>query len=341
MHPVRWLELAAGNANAITAAPNFAYEYCAARISEGDIAPLDLSGVRAFINGAEPVRPDTLRRFAGRFSRCGLSSAVLVPAYGLAEATLYVASAAGRTPARIAAFDRDKLALGRLRPVPEDAPSAVVMASCGVPAGQHVAIVDPETSRPCPPGEVGEIWVNGPNVAPGYFVSRTLGPSDSGPSGQVFGAALAGGAGGLPAGGWLRTGDLGILDGGELFVTGRLKDLIVIDGRNHYPQDIEATVQTAHPMIRRDRLAAFAVEAGDGERVVVIAERANRGSAVTELTEVARAVRGLVADRHGIRLHDFLLVRPGAVPRTSSGKISRSASRDRYLAGAFGTPAGE
>jgi fatty acid CoA ligase FadD32 len=343
MRPVRWLELAARSPGAISAAPNFAYEYCATRIGEDDIASLDLSGVRAFINGAEPVRPGTLRRFASRFSRCGLSPAALVPAYGLAEATLYVASAAGRTPARIIAFDRDELALGCARPVPEDAPSALAMTSCGVPAGQHAVIVDPETATPCPPGQVGEIWVNGPNVAPGYFASAVAAPPGDrrdDASGQVFGARLADPGGGLPAEGWLRTGDLGVYDGGELFVTGRLKDLIVIDGRNHYPQDIEATVQTVHPAIRKDRLAAFAVATGDGDRVVVVAERADRDSADTDVAGVARAVRGIVATRHGIRLHDFLLVKPGAVPRTSSGKISRSASRERYLAGAFGTPTG-
>jgi fatty acid CoA ligase FadD32 len=343
MRPVRWLELVARSVGAISAAPNFAYEYCAARIGEDDIAALDLSGVRALINGAEPVRPGTLSRFASRFSRCGLSPAVLVPAYGLAEATLYVASAARRTPARIVAFDRDELALGRARVIPEDAPSAIAMASCGVPAGQHAVIVDPETSTPCPPGQVGEIWVNGPNVAPGYFASAAAAPPGDrrdDASDQAFGATLADPAGGLPAEGWLRTGDLGAYDGGELFVTGRLKDLIVIDGRNHYPQDIEATVQAVNPVIRTDRLAAFAVVTGDGDRVVVVAEHADRDAADTDLAGVARAVRSVVATRHGIRLHDFLLVKAGTIPRTSSGKISRSASRDRYLAGAFGTSTG-
>jgi acyl-CoA synthetase (AMP-forming)/AMP-acid ligase II len=155
-------------------------------------------------------------------------------------------------------------------------------------------------------------------------------------SGQVFGAVLVSPPDGLPAEGWLRTGDLGVVDGGELFVTGRLKDLIVIDGRNHYPQDIEAAVQAAHPAIRNDRVAAFAVTTDEGDRVVVVAERGRQdGGGRPDPVAVARAVRGAVAVRHNVRLHDFVFVKPGTVPRTSSGKISRSASRERYLAGAF------
>ncbi len=344
MRPARWLRLAASYPGVISAGPNFAYEYCTTKIDEHDIASLDLSRVRALINGAEPVRPATMRKFASVFSRCGLAATALVPAYGLAEATLYVASAAGRTPARILAFDREELARGRARAVPEDAPSAVAMTSCGVPSGQQVAIVEPETATVCPPGQVGEIWVNGPNVAPGYFAPAARSAARNGgeaASGQVFGAALVSPPGGLPAAGWLRTGDLGVVDDGELFVTGRLKDLIVIDGRNHYPQDIEAAVHAAHPAIRKDRVAAFAIATEEGDRVVVVAERARQGSGdLPDLAAVARAVRGAVAVRHNVRLHDFMLVKPGAVPRTSSGKISRSASRDRYLAGAFRRSAG-
>ena len=335
MRPERWLRLAASHQHVISAAPNFAYDYCATRIGEDVIASLDLSDVRAFMNGAEPVRPATLRRFAAVFSRCGLPEATLVPAYGLAEATVYVASAAGRTPARVMALDREELAAGRAVAVAEDAPSAVPLASCGVPSGQHLVIVSPRTGMVCPPGQVGEIWVNGPNVAPGYFRQPAGTDHPGEPAGQGFGAALPDPPDGLPADGWLRTGDLGVLDGGELFVTGRLKDLIVIDGRNHYPQDIEATAQLAHPAIRRDRVAAFAVAADEADRVVVVAERARQAQAETDPVAVASAVRRAVALRHDVRLHDFVLVLPGLVPRTSSGKISRSSSRERYLAGAF------
>jgi fatty acid CoA ligase FadD32 len=351
MRPVRWLQLASGRTDVFTAGPNFAYEYCAARISEEEKAGLDLSGVRAFLNGAEPVRPATLRRFYRAFAACGLAPQALTPAYGLAEATVYVASGHPGRPARAVALDRAALQRGEAVPrgetvldaaqaagdaawedtAAEEAAGTVVMTSCGVPSGQRVAIVDPRSAELCPPGWVGEIWVNGPNVAPGYFRQA---------QGEVFGAVLAGARGGLPAGGWLRTGDTGVMHDGELIVTGRLKDLIIIDGRNHYPQDVEATTQGAHPAIRRDRVAAFAAPGAGGDRLVVIAERASQvpGGQV-DLRAVARAVRAAVSARHGIGLHDFRLVRPGEVPRTSSGKIARSACRDRYLTGAFGTAA--
>jgi fatty acid CoA ligase FadD32 len=332
MRPVRWLELCGRYPDVITAGPNFAYEYCAARIGDDAKTALDLSGVRAFLNGAEPVRPATVRTFTAAFAGCGLTPRMMTPAYGLAEATVYVASRRPDQDVRIAAFGRQALELGRAHQVPEASDGAILLASCGVPGGQHVLIVDPQARRESPTGQVGEIWVHGPNVAPGYF-NHPAG------EGEVFGAALAAAPGGLPTEGWLRTGDLGLLEGGELFVTGRLKDLIIIDGRNHYPQDVEVTAQNAHPVIRRDRVAAFAVPGGGGgdrDHLVVVAERARRvASGHVDPAEVARAVRGAVSAHHDLRLHDFLLVEPGMVPRTSSGKIARSASRERYLAGTF------
>jgi fatty acid CoA ligase FadD32 len=338
MRPVRWLRLASGVPNVISAGPNFAYEYCASRIADSDKTALDLSGVRNFLNGAEPVRPATMERFASAFAACGLRPEAMTPAYGLAEATVCVTlGATGRRP-RIAAFDRAALTGGLGRQVPgsnghgaaaADEDSAL-LASCGEPAGQHVVIVEPGTQTPCAAGHVGEIWVNGPNVALGYF-------RHPGRDSEVFGGTLPSPPPGMPAEGWLRTGDLGLMHDGELFVTGRLKDLIIVDGRNHYPQDVEVTAQNAHPVIRRDRVAAFAVPGIDVDRVVVVAERARQvGPADVNGAEVARAVRGAVSAHHDLRLHDFLLVEPGAVPRTSSGKIARSASRERYLAGAFG-----
>ena len=332
MRPVRWLELASRYPDVITAGPNFAYEYCAARIGDDAKAALDLSRVRAFLNGAEPVRPATVRTFTAAFACCGLTPQMMTPAYGLAEATVYVASRRPDQDVHIAAFDRQALEIGRAHQVPEGGDGAILLASCGVPGGQHVLIVDPQTRCESPAGQVGEIWVHGPNVAPGYF-------NHPDGAGQVFGAALAAAPGGLPAAGWLRTGDLGLVEDGELFVTGRLKDLIIIDGRNHYPQDVEVTAQNAHPVIRRDRVAAFAVPGGGGvdrDHLVVVAERARRVDAGhVDPAEVARAVRGAVSAHHDLRLHDFLLVEPGMVPRTSSGKIARSASRERYLAGTF------
>ena len=328
MRPVRWLQLVSEHRDVYTAGPNFAYEYCAARIDEAAKASLDLSGARAFLNGAEPVRPATLRGFARAFEPCGLDPAALTPAYGLAEATVYVASGRPDAPTVITAFSRRELERGVAVTVSEDDQDAVALVSCGRATGQHLAVVDPQTSAPCPPGRVGEIWVNGPNVAPGYFGRQPRDP-------QAFGAVLRDPPDGLPRGGWLRTGDLGLIHDGELFVTGRLKDLIIVDGRNHYPQDVEMTVQDAHPAIRRDRVAAFSVETDGGERLVIVAERTRQVAA--DQAEVTRAARAAVTANHGVRLHDFLFVPPGAVPRTSSGKIARSACRDRYLAGSFGS----
>jgi fatty acid CoA ligase FadD32 len=343
MQPVRWLRLISGRDRVYTAGPNFAYDYCAARISEDAKAGLDLSGVRAFLNGAEPVRPATLRRFAAAFAGCGLPPGALTPAYGLAEATVFVSSGPPGEPARITAFDRRALELGRAEPLPEGSAAAITLVSCGRPGGggEHVAIVDLSRRAPLPAGQVGEIWVHGPNVSPGYF-----GPPR--PEAEVFGATLAVPSGSLPdappdalrdalpdalpVGGWLRTGDLGMIHDGELFITGRLKDMIIIDGRNHYPQDVEVTAQDAHPAIRRDRVAAFAAP---GDRLVVVAERTREDAGRADPAEVTLAVRAAVSQRHGIGLHDFRLVSPGGIPRTSSGKIARAACRDRYLAGDF------
>ena len=355
MRPVRWLELASGRPDVFTAGPNFAYDFCASRVSDAERATLDLSGVRAFINGAEPVRPASLRRFLRAFAGCGLAPGALVPAYGLAEATVCVALGHRDRPARAIALDRTALQRGAAvargevildaAPAgPPDGPgadpSAVLLTSCGVPAGQQVAIVDPQTAVACPPGRVGEIWVNGPNVSPGYYRRPSVQALPSPGEGEAFGAVLAGPPPGLPATGWLRTGDTGVIYDGELMVTGRLKDLIIIDGRNHYPQDVEATAQDAHPAIRRDRVTAFAVEPaggtapGDGDRLVVIAECARHALAEqVDPADVAGAVRAAISTQHGITLSSFRLVLPGQIPRTSSGKLARSACRDRYLAG--------
>ncbi|GAB3958404.1 fatty acyl-AMP ligase [Actinoallomurus acanthiterrae] len=319
MQPLRWLELLSEHDDVVTAGPNFAYEYCASRVTEEEKARLRLGGVRVALNGAEPIRPSTVRGFADAFAEAGLCSEAQSPGYGLAEATVYVASKTQGEP-RFTAFDRAALTEGVARPGAD-----AVLVSCGTPTGQAVAIVDPASRAEVPDGRVGEIWVNGPNVSPGYWRNPEK-------TGEVFGAVLEDPAGGLPAEGWLRTGDLGVVHEGELYVTGRIKDLIIIDGRNHYPQDVEVSAQQAHEGIRRDHAAAFAVSGEDGERVVVVAERGRRGEGVP-VEDIARAVRRAVNTVHELRVDDFVLVEPGGVPRTSSGKIARTACRERYLAG--------
>ncbi|WP_242883343.1 fatty acyl-AMP ligase [Actinomadura litoris] len=326
-NPLRWLELVAGRpgGNVYTAGPNFAYEYVASTASPEGVAGLDLSGLTTCLNGAEPVRPSTLARFAEVFAAAGLRPGAQAPGYGLAEATVFVTAAAEDRPPRVVAVDRDALTRDELRPG-----GTGELVSCGRPSGQLVAIVDPETRVERPDGRLGEIWVHGPNTARGYWRNEER-------SRSTFGAELAD-PGGLPPGPWLRTEDIGVVHDGELYVTGRIKDLIIVDGRNHFPQDIEMTAQEAHPAVRPGHVAAFALPGPDTERLVVVAER-NRRVPLGRLDprEVAAAVRGAVSAGHEMSVRDFVLVEPGGVSRTSSGKIARDATRRRYLAGALPT----
>jgi fatty acid CoA ligase FadD32 len=306
MQPVRWLRQLSGRPSAYTAAPNFAYDYVLRRLAPDDLAGLDLSGVFLWLNGAEPVRAATLDRFAERLRPTGLDRRSICPAYGLAEATVYVAGHGIDRPPRVVAVDRDRLAAGRAEPADAGA-DHTVLVSCGPPAGQRVAIVDPASGATLPAGRVGEICVRGPNVARRYW-RQAEHLRDS----------------------WLHTGDLGTLLDGELFVTGRLKDLLIVAGRNHYPQDVEETVAEASPAL--GRAVAFTVLADDQERAVVVAER-SRSADDWRPAEIARAVRQAVWRRHDLALHDLVLTEPGAVPRTTSGKVSRTGCRAGYLAG--------
>lgn len=306
MRPARWLRLARSTLDIYTAGPNFAYDYCTRRIA--DKTSLDLSQVKVFLNGAEPVRPATIANFTQAF---GLPPQTHTPAYGLAEAVVFVTSARVDVAPTVHAFDRDALTAGVLRPSAAST-SSIELVSLGPPAGQRLEIVDPD-GRPCGAGVVGEVWLSGPNIAAGYWGNpqRTT---------EIFAATLADGTG--P---WLRTGDLGAWYDGELYLTGRLKDLVIVDGRNHYPQDIEATVETAHPLIRPGRAAAFSVPGTETEQLVVVIE----GVATTD--EVPGAVRAAVRRDHGLHVQEVVLVAPGTIQRTTSGKLARSATRDWFL----------
>ncbi|MBX6768184.1 MAG: fatty acyl-AMP ligase, partial [Actinomadura rubrobrunea] len=306
MDPMRWLELIAERPgrNVYTAGPNFAYEYVASQATPERLAGLDLSGLMTCLNGAEPIRTSTLSMFADTFGPAGLRPGAQSPGYGLAEATVFVSAAADDDPPRIVHVDREALTRGELVPCDADAERSGALVSCGRPVGQLVAIVDPETRREQPDGRVGEIWVHGPNTARGYW-------RNSERSAETFGGELAE-PGDLPSGPWLRTGDYGVVHNGELYVTGRIKDLIIVDGRNHYPQDIEVTVQEAHEAIRPDHVAAFSVQGEDsGELLVVVAER-NRRVPLARLDsdEVENAVRAAVTVEHEMSVHDFVLVEP-------------------------------
>ncbi|HSL83408.1 MAG TPA: AMP-binding protein, partial [Thermoanaerobaculia bacterium] len=320
--PLRWLEAVSRYRATVSGAPNFAYDLCARRVSEEEAAGLDLSSWRVAFNGAEPVRAGTLERFERAFAAAGFRRRAWFPCYGLAEATLLVS--AGRNGGAVAVRELDAAALEEHRVEPRDPGSgrAVVrQVGCGtVPAALDVRVVDPETGRGRPPGSVGEIWVAGPGVAAGYWGR----PEETA---ATFGARLAGGG----EGPYLRTGDLGFLAGGELHVTGRLKDLLVIRGRNLYPQDLEATAEASHPAAGSGGAAAFSVP-GEGEELLVLVQEVDTRSG-PDPGEVAARVRRAVADLFEVRVAAVVLIRRGTLPRTTSGKVRRGECRRRYLAG--------
>ncbi|MFJ8819358.1 fatty acyl-AMP ligase [Amycolatopsis thermoflava] len=312
--PERWLRALSASPGAISAAPNFAYAYSASRVSEREKSYLELSRVVSLINGSEPVLPSTIAKFQDAFAECGLRPEVHRASYGLAEATVLVSVTDTGSSSRQVTFDRDRLAAGTATPASGGATTTLV--SCGRPVDQRIRIVDLD-GVPVPDGTVGEIWVSGPNVGRGYWNRPDA----------TFGRQVPG-----EPGDWLATGDLGVLFEGELFMTGRLKDLIIVDGRNHYPQDVEQTVE-AHPVVRPHSAAAFSVPGEDGEAAVVVLERARDTEA--DFGEVAAWLRSEVSAVHGLRLRDVVFTEPGEVPRTSSGKISRALTRQRYLDGSL------
>ncbi|BBZ43998.1 fatty acyl-AMP ligase [Mycobacterium parmense] len=344
--PLRWIKaLSAGSreGRAVTAAPNFAYEWTAQRGLPGPDDDIDLSNV-VMIIGSEPVSVDAMRMFNKAFSPYGLPRTAFKPSYGIAEATLFVATTDHDTEAPVVYLDRERLGAGHAVRVAADSPNAVVQVSCGrVARSLWAVVVDPETAAELPDGEVGEIWLQGNNVGAGYWrlPEQTR---------EAFGATLKArlgqssrAEGSTPGGTWLRTGDLGFYLDGEIFVTGRIVDLITVDGRNHYPQDIEATVAEASPLVRRGYVTAFAVPAGDSgpdasrQRLVVIAERA-AGTSRADPEPAIEAVRAAVSDRHGIAVSDMRFLPAGAIPRTTSGKLARRACREQYLDGSLGPP---
>ncbi|WP_162830345.1 AMP-binding protein [Amycolatopsis palatopharyngis] len=326
-NPLNWLRALGEYPGAIGAAPNAAYGFCVSRTSVRDRAELRLHGVDALADVGEPVRPEIATRFTTTFAEYGLSQTALRPCYGIAEATGLVAAADGLTET---AFYRAQLALGRAVPaVPGDV-DAVALVAVGVPRRQQVCVVDPATRTPVPDGSVGEIWVSGPNVARGYWRRSEA-------SEETFCVLLAGAAEAGDPCWWLRTGELGVLSGGQLYVTGRVSEVLTVDGRSHFPQDVEATAESAHPAVAAHQVCAFTARFDDGPRAVLVAERANWVIAEElDEAEVAAAMRRAVAVEHGLALRDIVLLAPGLVPRTPGGTAARARCRERYLAGGLG-----
>ncbi|WP_434599914.1 fatty acyl-AMP ligase [Streptomyces sp. A5-4] len=324
--PYRWMKLITDFRAVWAGGPNFAYELCIDRITDAQKRTLDLSSLEGMVNASEVVRPHSMDRFNRAFAACGLREGLDGPAYGLAEATLGVtAPPVGVKPELVYAFDRDALAGGRAQPVADTAPGARQMVTCGVPLQDvHITIVDPETWTKAGEGEVGEIWIQGPNVADGYWrrPERTE---------EVFRARCVGSDGAPVLGEWLRTGDLGFQHRGLLFIAGRLKDLVIIDGKNHDPSDIEFTVQTSlDEDLGIGGTAVFSIDAADGEQVVAVVEVRNQGA---DLQRVRTDVRRAVSAGHGITVTEVVLTAWGGIPRTSSRKVKRGLCRDHYLRG--------
>jgi len=319
--PARWMQLLATNSHSWSAAPNFAFELAVRRTSDDDLAGLDLGGVLGIISGSERIHSATIRRFNERFAPFNLPQTTLRPSYGLAEATLYVVSApTGHSPAT-ARFDYEKLASGHAKRCDNERGSELV--SYGAPRSSTVRIVDPETRTENPAAKVGEIWVHGDNVAMGYWRNPQQ-------TERTFGGQLVDASPGTPRGPWLRTGDLGVMSDDELFIIGRIKDLLIVDGRNHYPDDIEATIQE----ITGGRVAAISIPDDFSEQLVAIAELKKRGNSEEEALDKLRAVKRQVASAikktHSVRVADLVLVSPGSLPITTSGKVRRSACVELY-----------
>ncbi len=353
--PGRWIKelaAAADGAETYAAAPNFAFEHAAARGLPKEGESLDLSNVIGLINGSEPVTVSSMKKFNDAFAPYGLPKTAIKPCYGMAEATLFVSATQRNNEAKIVYVDRDELNAGRMVLVDADAPNAVAQVSCGqVAISQWATIVDSETGTEQEDGHVGEIWLHGLNIGVGYwnkpdetietFQNTLTTPLPQGSHSE-----------GAPADGtWMRTGDYGVWLDGELYITGRVKDLVIVDGRNHYPQDLEHSAETSSNALRPGFIAAFSVpsnqlptevfensasgltfDADDAsEQLVIVGERGVGRK--TDPQEVADTVRAAIAQRHGVMTRDVLLVPAGSIPRTSSGKIARRAAKAAYIDG--------
>lgn len=318
--PLRWLQAISRYKATTSGGPNFAYDLCVRKITSEDLSRLDLSSWEVAFNGAEPIRAETLEQFANYFAPCGFRKEALYPCYGMAEATLFVSGGLKTSPPIL--YRVEAAALEENRVVATESEEGIrTIVSCGRTwLDEKIAIVDPESLALCPPDRIGEIWVSGSSVAAGYWrrPEQTT---------ETFQAYLSD----TGEGPFLRTGDLGFVQDGELFVTGRLKDVIIIRGQNHYPQDIELTVQNSHPALRLNSGAAFTVEQKGQQRLVVVQEVERTSLRRLDIKEVIGNITETVIDNHGLQVYATVLIKPGSIPKTSSGKIQRHACRRGFL----------
>ena len=318
--PLRWLSAISRHRATTSGAPNFAYDLCVRQISSEERDSLDLSSWSVAFNGAEPIHAGTLDRFSETFGPCGFRREAFYPCYGLAEATLFVAGGERGASPVLRAVEKAAMERGRMIESSRGDGNVHRLVGCGRTASnQQLVIVNPETLTQCPHGQVGEIWIKGASVAQGYW-------NRSETTTLTFTAMTADTA----EGPFLRTGDLGVIQDDESFVVGRLKDLIIIRGRNHYPQDIEITVQESHPSLKSGCGAAFSVPVNDEEHLVVVQEVVGRSS--VDLDSVASGINRAVTEHHEVQVHAVVLIKPGALPKTSSGNVQRHLCRTKFLA---------
>jgi len=323
MRPWTWLQMISDYKICSSPAPNFGYDLCVEKVSEQQKQTLDLSGWRNALNGSEPVRPSTLQRFAAAFASRGFPESAFFPCYGLAEATLFVTGPGDGRCRTLLNSDGTRAAPG----------SPTGHVACGRSFGDtRVAIVDPQMRRRLAERTIGEIWVSGSSCAQGYWGKAQA-------TAATFGTRMES-AEAEDNCAWLRTGDLGMQVDGELFITGRLRELIILAGRNLFPVDLEQTVEKANAAIAGSATAAFSVDIDSAERLILAAEirreLVGRGSAVADdidLAAIARNVRAAIAAEHDVTPHEIVLLKPGALPRTTSGKLNRGAARQAYLDG--------
>jgi acyl-CoA synthetase (AMP-forming)/AMP-acid ligase II len=324
--PLSWLRAIHDYRAEVAGGPNFAFELCIRRHRPEQMQGVDLSCWKLAYNGAEPVRADTIERFAATFAPYGFDRNSLHPAYGMAETTLLISSGVRSAGAVTRTVSRDALQRHQaVSPTRDEDRHSIV--GCGRPLpGERLAIVDPESRRRLGACRVGEVWVAGPNVAQGYWRNPEA-------TNSVFRAVLPGD----DTERWLRTGDLGFLDDNdELFITGRIKDLIIVRGVNHYPQDIENTVQDCDPALRRHCGAAFGVlDQNSEERLVVVQEVERTYRQQIVIAELIATIREAITKEHDIAPREIVLIRTGTLPQTTSGKIQRNLARQMFLAGSL------
>ena len=348
MKPLRWLQEISDLQATVTSAPNFAYDLCARKVTDEQLQTIDLSSVTMANVGAEPVRAESLNRFSQKFATCGFNPNAFQQAYGMAESTLVIVSDETRLkPPVLLTVDKSALEENRIETqIPNPASVTTLVGSGQAMFEMRVEIVDPATLQKVADGQIGEIWAAGPSVAKGYWKMPEETQRD-------FNAHLAD----TGEGPFLRTGDLGVKSGGQIFITGRIKDMIIVHGKNYYPHDIENAVETANAPVRPGCVAAFAIEEGGEEKIVVVAEVERRhkmsapglANAVQlrvksvlpgfepnapvefDKNSAVQMIRKNVTENCEITLHAVVLIEAGSIPKTSSGKIQRRATKAAYL----------